>query len=187
MATTKPLTDAINALTTYANGVTGASDTNLSDAVRSLADGYGGGGSGLTFEFIGEWTGYLPEYTNTSTVETTDTGIDIISTDYAWILTVITCDGTYTNNNDWGGLAINLSGRYKSNGKVYAIATSGQRRTQSLTLAGMVDASQLYSSYGVFLNSNQANIQLGRKAHATGCPKLMAGNYTVKAYGLTAL
>lgn len=38
-----PLTDAINALTTYANSITGKSDTNLPDAVRSLADGYGGG------------------------------------------------------------------------------------------------------------------------------------------------
>jgi hypothetical protein len=182
-----PLTDAINALTTYANSVTGASDTTLSDAVDTLAAGYGGGSSGPAFEMIGQWTGYLPEYTNTSTVETTDTGIDITSTDYACILTVITCDGTYTNNNDWGGLAINLSGRYKNNGKLYALATLAQRRTQSLTLAGMVDGSQSYSSYGVFLSSNVANIQLGRKAHATSCPKLMAGNYTVKAYGLTAL
>lgn len=37
-----PLTDRINALTTYANGVTGKTDTNLSDAVRSLAEGYSG-------------------------------------------------------------------------------------------------------------------------------------------------
>lgn len=37
-----PLTDAINALTTYANETTGASDTNLSDAVGTLVDGYGG-------------------------------------------------------------------------------------------------------------------------------------------------
>lgn len=43
-----PLTDAINALTTYANGVTGASDTNLSDAVHTLADGYGQGGGAET-------------------------------------------------------------------------------------------------------------------------------------------
>lgn len=35
-----PLTDAINALTTYANEITGKADTNLPDAVRSLADGY---------------------------------------------------------------------------------------------------------------------------------------------------
>lgn len=44
-----PLTDAINALTTYANSITGKSDTNLPDAVRSLADGYGqGGGTSIT-------------------------------------------------------------------------------------------------------------------------------------------
>ena len=39
-----PLTDSINALTTYANEVTGASDTTLSDAVHTLASGHGGGG-----------------------------------------------------------------------------------------------------------------------------------------------
>ena len=39
-----PLTDSINALTAYANEVTGGSDTNLSDAVHTLASGYGGGG-----------------------------------------------------------------------------------------------------------------------------------------------
>lgn len=42
MPTTTPLTDAINALTTYSNTVTGASDTTLSDAVATLASGYGG-------------------------------------------------------------------------------------------------------------------------------------------------
>ena len=42
-----PLTDSIEALTTYANQVTGASDTNLSDAVYTLAQGYGSGGSAL--------------------------------------------------------------------------------------------------------------------------------------------
>ena len=42
----QPLTDAINALTTYANTVTGKTppDTTLSDAVATLASGYGGGG-----------------------------------------------------------------------------------------------------------------------------------------------
>lgn len=39
----QPLTDAIEALTTYANTVTGASDTTLSEAVATLASGYGGG------------------------------------------------------------------------------------------------------------------------------------------------
>ena len=44
MPTATPLTDAINALTQYANETTGASDTNLSDAVGTLVAGYGGGG-----------------------------------------------------------------------------------------------------------------------------------------------
>lgn len=39
-----PLTDSIEALTAYANQTTGASDTNLSDAVYRLVQGYGGGG-----------------------------------------------------------------------------------------------------------------------------------------------
>ena len=45
------LTSRIQALTTYANSITGESDTTLSDAVASLASGYGGGGgSGLEHE-----------------------------------------------------------------------------------------------------------------------------------------
>ena len=47
MPTQTPLTDAINALTTYANTVTSASDTTLSDAVATLASGYGGGGGSV--------------------------------------------------------------------------------------------------------------------------------------------
>lgn len=35
-----PLTDRINALTAYANGITGNDDATLSDAVYSLAEGY---------------------------------------------------------------------------------------------------------------------------------------------------
>jgi len=45
------LTERIQALTTYANEVTGKSDTTLSDAVASLADGYGGEGSPALFPF----------------------------------------------------------------------------------------------------------------------------------------
>lgn len=54
-----PLTDSINALTTYANEVTGASDTTLSDAVYSLASGYGGGSASnvVTGTFKGTTTG----------------------------------------------------------------------------------------------------------------------------------
>lgn len=44
-----PLTDSINALTAYANEVTGQFDTNLSDAVHTLASGYGGGVTSGTY------------------------------------------------------------------------------------------------------------------------------------------
>ena len=46
MPSNTPLTDAINALTQYANDTTGQSDTTLSDAVGTLVAGYGGGGGG---------------------------------------------------------------------------------------------------------------------------------------------
>lgn len=52
MPSNTPLTDAINALTQYANETTGASDTNLSDAVGTLIDGYGQGGGGWTTDGI---------------------------------------------------------------------------------------------------------------------------------------
>lgn len=48
MPTETPLTDEINALTQYANTITGQSNTCLSDAVETLADGYGGGGGGIS-------------------------------------------------------------------------------------------------------------------------------------------
>ena len=43
-----PLTDGINALTAYANEVTGESNQTLSDAVESLVAGYGQGGGELS-------------------------------------------------------------------------------------------------------------------------------------------
>lgn len=46
-----PLTQGINALTAYANEVTGASDTNLSDAVYTLAQGYNGGNSSASVTY----------------------------------------------------------------------------------------------------------------------------------------
>lgn len=51
---TQPLTDAINALTRYANEVTGQSDPDLSSAVRTLCDGYGGGGGSIDDYISGE-------------------------------------------------------------------------------------------------------------------------------------
>lgn len=53
----QPLTDAINALTQYANETTGASDTTLSDAVETLVEGYGQGGGGMQILSEGTFVG----------------------------------------------------------------------------------------------------------------------------------
>lgn len=57
-----PLTDKINALTAYANEVTGESDTTLSDAVASLADGYGQGGGYAGIEVKTDANGKITDY-----------------------------------------------------------------------------------------------------------------------------
>lgn len=75
-----PLTDSINALTTYANEVTGGSDTNLSDAVHTLASGYGQG-SGVNYldsatrlSNIYNSSHNMPQRIEFSPIELTETG-----------------------------------------------------------------------------------------------------------------
>jgi len=66
---TQPLTDAINALTRYANEVTGADDQTLSDAVETLAAGYGGGGGSMPLIHVYDVT--IEEDTLTFTISDT--------------------------------------------------------------------------------------------------------------------
>ena len=59
----QPLTDAIHALTRYANEVTGQSDTTLSDAVETLVEGYGqGGGGGGVLKWVAHTTTQIPMF-----------------------------------------------------------------------------------------------------------------------------
>lgn len=97
-----PLTDSINALTTYANEVTGQSDTNLSDAVHTLASGYGGGGSGSvkTGSFVGDGTkevdlsvGFEPD------VIIIDSGLDPSQSGYTGLIVVAIAKNIFTVNN----------------------------------------------------------------------------------------
>ena len=69
---TQPLTDAINALTRYANEVTGQSDITLSDAVRTLCDGYGGGG-GISFPLLHEFSVTIEADTTSFSIEFANT------------------------------------------------------------------------------------------------------------------
>lgn len=84
----KPLTDAINALTTYANTVTGASDTTLSEAVATLANGYGGGGGAL-------------QLIDTITVAEDTRSVNIDFTQYSAYDIIIVTEDVELTESDW--------------------------------------------------------------------------------------
>lgn len=89
-----PLTDSIEALTTYANQITGASDTNLSDAVYTLAQGYGGGGSA---EYI-----ILPDNTLTNS-SNIDAYFEPLITGWDSELILLFAASKLTENNEFAG------------------------------------------------------------------------------------
>ena len=98
-----PLTDAINALITYANSVTGASDTTLSDAVHTLADGYGGGGSTRTT--------IVPDQTITvSTAYNQISYNSLFVADEEYICTVNGTEYVRTAVSEYGSVNIHIDG-----------------------------------------------------------------------------
>ena len=105
-----PLTDSINALTQYANEVTGKSDTTLSDAVQSLVDGYGSSelypvSTDIVSMYLGRnWANgngnFVRGTVNTKTGEFTQTDV---STDNGLCMVYIPIDPSYTYvKNDAG-------------------------------------------------------------------------------------
>lgn len=137
-----------------------------------------------TFTLIGQSTHVLQEYEST-TAEVIDTGIDIKNTDYVFLLVIITCDGVKTNAQDWGGLSIYTATRYTNTKNVYVIGSVGFRNN-TLSLDSMTDG-LITTTYGVYGITNVATVRFQRKAHATACPKIMAGTYNVKVYGIDSL
>ena len=90
MPTTTPLTDAIQALTQYANETTGASDTTLSAAVGTLVAGYGGGGGGV----------FTKLYDNTLSANTRTVTINIEQAWRNYDILIIYATGKFTAS-DW--------------------------------------------------------------------------------------
>ena len=68
----QPLTDAITALTRYANETTGASDLTLSDAVETLVEGYGQGGGGDDTPLIHVYDVTIEEETTSFSISFTE-------------------------------------------------------------------------------------------------------------------
>ena len=128
LGVTEDLTDGIEALTTYANGVTGESDTTLSDAVANLADGYGGGGT--TYPFLVSYERI--DVTEDLTSMTTNTFLrtylpDINSAPYPTILYLI--ENTNTDSRYSAQAAIRLSslnGSYKAATNRFFVRSSGK-------------------------------------------------------------
>ena len=60
--------DALSSLLTYANGVTGEDDSNIGEAVKRLADGYGGGGIPIDRPFK------IVEVTGACTIDVSELG-----------------------------------------------------------------------------------------------------------------
>ena len=129
---TEDLTDSIEALTTYANGVTGESDTTLSDAVASIADGYGGGGTAYPFLVSYERIDVTEDLTSMTTMQFQNNYLQDLPTGAPYPTILYLIENTYTDSRYSAQAAIRLSslnGSYsggtsrfyvRSNGKVDA-------------------------------------------------------------------
>jgi hypothetical protein len=137
---------------------------------------------------VGQSTHTLTEYTNTSTAETIDTGIDVTGDDHAFLLVVITCnDGTPAVENAWGGIYMDVTARYTTTGRIYP-STAGvcEAGTKSLLMSEASSFGIGNNNGPIHLVSNVPTVRFIRRALSNG-RTVMAGTYTVKVYGIDSL
>lgn len=166
-----------------ANGTYNASSDNA-DGYSSVTVNVPHVGPQLTL--IGQSTHTLTEYTNTSTAETIDTGIDITNDNHSFLLVVITCDSTPAETNAKSMLYMDTAGRYVSTGRIYT-STAGviENGTKSLLMSEASGFGIGNSNGPIHLVSNVSTVKFIRKA-ANNRP-VMAGTYNVKVYGIDSL
>lgn len=146
-----PLTDSINALTTYANEVTGASDTNLSDAVHTLASGYGGGGVSNVV------TG---TFKNTATDESVDVDVDYSGNGYPIAMLIFVAEGASNANGTFYGTVLRGANIF------YGIVKHATDVSPTYSGADATDKAAYFSRYknsatdntAIYTNSGIANI-----------------------------
>lgn len=169
-----------------ANGTYNASDDSA-DGYKKVVVNVPQSVSGYAWRLIESKTIALSEYTDTSTAEQTDTGIDLSNTDYAFIFVIVTCDSAITTPNEWG-MSIIPYGRFvsssSSHGRLSYSTTYQQKGVEALSIQNMVNSTFISANVGVYGTSNTTKVILNRKCHATNMPKIRGGNYTVAAYGL---
>lgn len=170
----------LTALLTYANSVTGAEDTSVGDAIETLASA-----SNIPhLVLLDEWTGYLDEYTGTEN-ETIETDIRTGDYDDIYLLITIECDGAYNPplTREWSGFSICLGGLYE-NRHTYNHGTIFDYRGVVRPTQHSELASGVQINHGIKMVNNTDIITFQRQAHATNCPRVMGGNYTVKVYAI---
>lgn len=140
-----------------------------------------------TLTLVGQSTHTLTEYTDTSTPETIDTGIDVTGDNHSFLLVIITCDGTPAVENAWGGIYMDVTGRYTATGRIYP-STAGvyEAGTKSLLMSEASSFSVGNANGPIHLVSNVPTVRFIRRALNNG-RTIMAGTYTVKVYGIDSL
>ena len=143
--------------------------------------------TGMQFTLIGQSTHTLAEYTDTSTAETINTGIDVTNDDHAFLFVVITCDGTPAVENAWGGVYMDIATRYTSTSRV--LTSNGgvvETGTKSMLLSEASGLGGSTSNGPIHVVNNVPTVRFIRRASSNG-RTVMAGTYTVKVYGIDSL
>lgn len=128
LGVTEDLTDSIEALTTYANGVTGESDTTLSDAVHSLGSGYGGGGTTYPFLVSYERVDVTEDLTSMTTLQFLNRYLPDLTTSAPYPTILYLIENTYTDGRYSAQAAIrlsSLSGSYSGSTSRFFVRSNG--------------------------------------------------------------
>lgn len=162
-----PLTDAIVALTTYANTITGESDATLSAAVESLVDGYGGGGDdfkdfsgGNIQALISHGTEYILTDMNLSLegifcCKLADS--EITSHEGYWSLALSSSNVVGMQRNGSNGSSLNLKlGATSGNYAIYVPLSDGSVNVVTVPTIGLTDviSNKPLVFFGNYYNGN---------------------------------
>jgi hypothetical protein len=174
-----PLTDSINALTTYANEVTGASDTNLSDAVHTLASGYGSGGAS-------SWTKVAETSYQVSTTGTSATTVATWATGHSEIWT--TEKILYVRVRDTAG---KRAGYFYGSDNFFTGVFLGTANSTGVRFSIYYDNSGAYgksvsdltSGYGVYADTvySDGRLRIRQRYHSSNSLTI-DGTYSVEVY-----
>lgn len=124
----KILTPKIEALTAYANEITGKNDTTLSDAVHSLGGGYGGG---TTYPFLVSYEriDVTEDLTSMTTLQFLNRYLPDLSTSAPYPTILYLIENTYTDSRYSAQAAIrlsSLSGSYSGGTSRFFVRSNGK-------------------------------------------------------------